>query len=137
MPAAPLRPELRDFLAKPHPAVVGTVRPDGRPVTTPCWYKLREDDRVMLSMTDDSHRIRHLRNDPRVSLTVLADNWYHQLSLLGRAVEFRDDPDLADIDALAQHYEGEPYDDRDYRGVTVLLEIERWYTWGHPAGQGA
>lgn len=137
MPRAPLPPDLTAFLAKPHPAVVGTVRSDGTPVTTPCWYKLLEDGRVMLSMTDDSHRIRHLRHDPRISLTVLAESWYHQLSVLGRAVEFRDDPDLADIDALAQHYEGEPYDDRDYRGVTVLFEIERFHTWGDPAGEVA
>ena len=67
MPAAPLPPDLVAFLAKPHPAVVGTVRSDGMPVTTPCWYKLLEDGRVMLSMTDDSHRVRHLRNDPRIA----------------------------------------------------------------------
>ena len=36
----------------------------------------------------------------------LGDNWYSQISLVGRAVELRPDPDLADIDALSQHYEG-------------------------------
>ena len=65
------------------------------------------------------------------------DDWYNQLSLLGRAVETRDDSGLADIDALSHRYLGEPYEDRSYAGVSVLFEIERWHTWGDPAGEAA
>jgi PPOX class probable F420-dependent enzyme len=137
MPAAPLPAELVSFLAGPRRAVVGTVRGDGSPVTTACWYGLQDDGRILLSMDRDSHRLRHLRADPRVALTVLGDDWYNQLSLLGRAVESRDDDDLADIDALSQRYLGEPYEDRSYTGVSVLFEIERWHTWGDPAGEAA
>jgi PPOX class probable F420-dependent enzyme len=137
MPAAPLPAELVSFLAGPRRAVVGTVRGDGSPVTTACWYGLQDDGRILLSMDRDSHRLRHLRAEPRVALTVLGDDWYNQLSLLGRAVESRDDADLADIDALSQRYLGEPYDDRSYTGVSVLFEIERWHTWGDPAGEAA
>ena len=95
MPAAPLPPALLAFLAKPHSAVVGTVRDDGSPVTTACWYGLEDDGRILLTMDRDSHRLRHLRGEPRVALTVLGNDWYNQLSLLGRAVEIRDDPELA------------------------------------------
>jgi PPOX class probable F420-dependent enzyme len=137
MPAAPLPAELVSFLAGPRRAVVGTVRGDGSPVTTACWYGLQDDGRILLSMDRDSHRLRHLRAEPRVALTVLGDDWYNQLSLLGRVVESRDDADLADIDALSQRYLGEPYDDRYYTGVSVLFEIERWHTWGDPAGEAA
>jgi hypothetical protein len=28
-----------------------------------------------------------------------------------------------------------PYEDRSYRGVTVLAEIESWHTWGDPAAE--
>ena len=137
MPAAPLPPELRTFLAGPRPAVVGTVRDDGSPVTTACWFGLQDDGRILLTMDRDSYRLRHLRAEPRVALTVLGDDWYNQLSILGRAVEFKDDTDLADIDGLSQHYMGEPYEDRSYSGVSVLVEIERWHTWGHPGGEAA
>jgi PPOX class probable F420-dependent enzyme len=137
MPAAPLPADLVSFLAGPRRAVVGTVRSDGSPVTTACWYGLQDDGRILLSMDRDSHRLRHLRAEPRVALTVLGDDWYNQLSLLGRAVESRDDADLADIDALSQRYLGEPYEDRSYTGVSVLFEIERWHTWGDPAGEAA
>ncbi|MGH3022078.1 MAG: TIGR03618 family F420-dependent PPOX class oxidoreductase [Gaiellaceae bacterium] len=134
MPAAPLPPELVRFLRRPRHAVVGTVRTDGSPVTTPCWYELLADGRIMLSMDETSHRLRHLRAEPRLALTVLADNWYSHVSLLARAVEFRRDEDRAGIDALARRYAGGPYDDQSYRGVTVVAEIERWHTYGDPAG---
>lgn len=86
-------------------------------------------------MDRDSYRLRHLRGEPRVALTVLGDDWYSQLSILGHAVEFRDDTDLADIDVLSQHYVGEPYEDRSYKGITVLVEVDRWHTWGDPAAE--
>ena len=68
---------------------------------------------------------------------MLGNDWYNQLSLLGRAVEIRDDPDLADIDALSHRYLGEPYEDRSYTGVSVLFKIELWHAWGDPAGETA
>jgi PPOX class probable F420-dependent enzyme len=137
VPAAPLPPELAAFLAGAREAVVGTVRADGSPVTTACWYSLQEDGRILLSMDRDSHRLRHLRGNPRVALTVLGDDWYNQLSVLGRAVEFRDDPDLAAIDALSHRYLGEDYEDRDYSGVSVLVEVDRWHMWGDPGGEAS
>jgi len=113
------------------------VRADGAPVTTACWYGLEDDDRILLTMTRDSFRLRHLRANPRVALTVLGDDWYNQLSVLGRVVELREEREtaMADIDAISQLYLGEPYEDRDYDGVSVLVEIDRWHTWGDPGGE--
>jgi PPOX class probable F420-dependent enzyme len=135
VPAAPLPADLERFVAKPRHAVVGTVRHDGAPVTTPCWYGMDDQGRLVLSMSHDSHRLRHIRGNPRVALTLLGDDWYSHVSVLGRAVEFREDDDLADIDGLSQRYEGVPYEDRDYRGMTVVVEIDRWHTWGNPAAE--
>jgi PPOX class probable F420-dependent enzyme len=135
VPAAPLPPQLLAFLRKPRQAVVGTVRADGAPVTTACWYALQDDGRILLTMDRDSYRLKHLRAEPRVALTVLGDDWYNQLSILGRAVELREDPDLADVDALSQSYLGEAYEDRAYTGVSVLVEVDRWHTWGDPASE--
>ena len=135
MPRGPLPDELLSFLAKPRMAVVSTVRDGGSPVTTPCWYGLEPEDHILLSMDEDSYRLRHLRADPRLALTVLGDDWYSHVSILGRAVDVRPDAELADIDALSQRYLGEPYEDRDYRGVTVRAEIERWHTYGDPAAE--
>jgi PPOX class probable F420-dependent enzyme len=135
VPPAPLPTELQRFVAAPRHAVVGTQRDDGAPVTTACWYGLDDDGRLILSMSHDSHRLRHIRANPRVALTMLGDNWYSHVSILGQAVELRSDDDLADIDALSQRYEGVPYEDRDYRGMTVFVRVDHWHTWGDPAAE--
>ncbi|HEX2505693.1 MAG TPA: pyridoxamine 5'-phosphate oxidase family protein [Gaiellaceae bacterium] len=133
MPRSPLPPELDRFLRKPRPAVVGTVTPAGAPVTTPCWYDW-DYGRFTISMALDGPRHRNLRAEPRLALTVLGDDWYEHVSLLGRVVELREDPDLADIDALSQRYLGEPYEERSYRGVTAVAEVDRWHVYGNPGG---
>ena len=133
MPRTPVPPELDAYLREPRAAVVGTVNPTGAPVTTACWYDW-DGERFTLSMGAGSPRQRNLRRDPRVALTVLGEDWYEHVSLLGSAVEFRADDELADIDALSRRYLGAPYEDRSYRGVTVVAEAERWHIWGNPGG---
>jgi PPOX class probable F420-dependent enzyme len=131
MPRPPLPPNIQRFLEAPHPAVVGTVRPDGAPATTATWYGL-DNGMLLLSMTTDSPRTRNIRKHPYVALTILADNWYDQLSIRGRVVTLRDDPDLADLDDLSRRYWGKPYPKRHLRCTTALVEITQWRIWGDP-----
>ncbi|MGV9533967.1 hypothetical protein ACWDR9_09995 [Streptosporangium sandarakinum] len=71
-------------------------------------------------------RLDHLRNDLRVTLTVLdGGNWYTHVSIIGRVVEIRDDEDLSDIDRLSIHYGGNPYPRRDRKRVSAWIEIDR------------
>ena len=120
------------FLAAPRAAVVGTIRPDGSPVTSATWYEWA-DGRMLLTMDAAGLRIRNIRRDPRVALTVFGDDMYTSLSVLGSAVEIREDPEFVDIDRLSLRYQGRPYEDRDWRSVTVLVEVERWHAYGDPA----
>ncbi|MFN8188021.1 MAG: TIGR03618 family F420-dependent PPOX class oxidoreductase [Gaiellales bacterium] len=131
MPRGPLPPELERFLAAPRPAVVSTLTADGSPVTTPTWYEWT-GAHLVLVMDRNGRRVGNLRRDPRVGLTVLDDDWYRHLSLLGRTIEIRDDPDLADVDRLAERYWGHAYEPRDWKSVTVTVEVERWHTYGSP-----
>src|SRR5829696_7755385 len=129
MPTSPLPDELRDFLAKPNPSVIATLRPDGQPVTVATWYLL-DGDRVLVNMDAGRKRVEHLRNDPRVSITVLdTDDWYRHVSIVGRVAEMADDPDLSGIDRLATHYTGNQYRNRENKRVSAWIEIERWHTW--------
>ena len=41
--------ELDEFLIRPNPAVIGTLRPDGSPHTAATWY-IWDDDRVLVNM---------------------------------------------------------------------------------------
>src|SRR2546423_9309697 len=110
MPRAPVPPEVDEFLRLPNPAVIATLRPDGSPHTVPTWYDW-DDGRVLLNMDEDRLRLRFIRRDPRVALTVLGgeEGWYRHVSLLGRVVEIVDDAELRDIDRLALRYTGAPF----------------------------
>jgi PPOX class probable F420-dependent enzyme len=128
MPSPPLPPEHQKVLAKPNPAVIGTVTPDGAPNTVATWY-LWEDGRVLVNMDEGRRRLEYLRANPRVSLTVLdADEWYRHITLHGR-VTLVDDPDLVDIDRLSTHYMGNPYSQRDRGRVSGWIEIDSWHAW--------
>jgi PPOX class probable F420-dependent enzyme len=134
----PLPDDVRALLAKPNPAVITSVRPDGQPVSVATWYLLEEDrgdgDRILVNMDEGRKRLDYLRNDPRVSLTALdADSWYTHVSIQGRVVELADDPDLADIDRLSMHYRGSPYPTRDRRRVSARIRVESWHGWGSAA----
>lgn len=137
MPRPPLPEPVRELLTKPNPCVIATVRDDGQPVSVATWYLL-EGDRVLVNMHDGRRRLEHLRNDPRVSLTVLdGDGWQTHVSLVGRVVELYDDEGLADIDRISKHYVGSRFHDRDGRRVSARIEIVRWHGWGAVTGDHA
>lgn len=126
--------EVRELLAKPNPAVIATVRPDGQPVSVATWY-LIEGDLILVNMDEGRKRLDHLRRDPRVSLTALAGaDWYTHVSIQGRVVEMHDDPELKDIDRLSRHYRGEAYRNRSRKRVSAWIEIDSWHGWGKAAG---
>jgi PPOX class probable F420-dependent enzyme len=129
VPRVPVPPEVDGFLARPNPAIVATLRPDGAPHTVPTWYDW-DDGRVLLNMDESRLRLGYMRRDPRVALTVLgADAWYRHISLLGQVVSIEDDPDLVDIDRLARRYTGSPFRTRDHRRISAWMQPERWHGW--------
>ncbi|WP_269859590.1 PPOX class F420-dependent oxidoreductase [Streptomyces sp. RPT161] len=128
------RPPLPDdavaMLKKANPSVITTLRADGQPVSTATWY-LWDDGRILVNMDEGRKRLEHMRNDPRVSLTVLdKDSWYTHISIIGRVAEIREDKELADIDRLSRQYIGKPYPQRDRGRFSAWIEIERWHGWG-------
>jgi PPOX class probable F420-dependent enzyme len=129
MPKTPLPPKLVEFLGQPNPSVIGTLDPDGTPHTAATWY-LWEDGRALVNMADTRKRLRYMRRDPRVSLTVLGkDVWYYQVTLRGTVADIRDDDELEMIDRLSRHYTGEPYARREQKRVSAWIDVDSWYGW--------
>jgi PPOX class probable F420-dependent enzyme len=129
MPRVPVPLEVDDFLRRPNPAVIATLRPDGSPHSVATWYDW-EDGRVLVNMDVSRVRLGYLRRDPRAALTILADEgWYRHVSLMGRATEIADDPDLADIDRLALRYTRRPFRTRDRGRVSAWIEVDSWHAW--------
>jgi PPOX class probable F420-dependent enzyme len=131
MPKAPLSEQAMALLIEPNPAVIAVLRPDGQPISVATWYLVEDDGRVLVNMDAGRKRNDYMRNDPRVSLTAIKEGaWYTHISVQGRITEWRDDPDLADIDRLSQHYGHGPYSNRDRARVSALVEIDYWHGWG-------
>jgi PPOX class probable F420-dependent enzyme len=93
---------------------MATVAADGRPVTVATWYLLEDNGTVLLGLDAKRARLKHMRTDPRVSLTALSEgNWGTHVSVQGRVLSIVDDVGLRDIDRLSVHYIGQPYPDRE------------------------
>jgi PPOX class probable F420-dependent enzyme len=129
MPKPPLPQELGDFLSRPNPSVIASLMPDGSPHTAATWY-IWDGGRVLVNMDETRKRLQYIRNDPRVSITILGENeWYRQITLRGRAATIAPDDGLTDIDRLSRHYTGEPYANRESPRVSAWIDVESWYGW--------
>jgi PPOX class probable F420-dependent enzyme len=130
MPTTPVPDLIAEFLSRPNPAVFASNRADGQPVSVATWY-LYEEGRILVNLSDFRKRLDYLRQDPRVSLTVLSgDTWYSHVSVQGRIVSLEKDPDSSVIDRIAQHYIGRDYPAREQGRVSAWIEIDRWHAWG-------
>ena len=128
MPSGPPPEHVRAFLRQPRPAIIGSLLADGSPSTVATWYLWLGGARLLLSTEKGGFRERNLARDGRVPLTVLGEDWYDHVSLRGRVVEMRADPDWADLDAVSQHYRGVPYPrDAGYHPSTVIVEVDGWH----------
>jgi PPOX class probable F420-dependent enzyme len=133
MPAAPLPVVVSEFLAQPNIAVVASVMPSGFPHTAATWYDW-EDGLVLLNMDESRRRLEYMRLDPRVALTAMAeDAWHQQVSVMGEVVSIEPDLDMRDIDRLALRYTGEPFARRDQHRWSAWVRVDRWYGW-HGSG---
>ena len=116
------------MLAKPNPSIIGSVTPDGAPNTVATWY-LWEDGRVLVNMDEGRKRLEYLRENPRVSITVLDDeSWYRHITLHG-TISLEPDEGLEDIDRICKHYMGDAYSQRDRGRVSGWIEVESWHAW--------
>ena len=129
MPTPPLPERLVQFLSEPNPAVIATIAPNGSLHTAATWY-VWDNGRVLVNMDESRARLAHLRDDPRVSLTVLGkDDWSRHVSLSGRVASLEPDPELEGINRLARHYTGQPFPLGDGRRVSGWIEIDSWHAW--------
>jgi PPOX class probable F420-dependent enzyme len=127
-PGPRLPGEVRRFLKQPRVAVLATVRRDGTPASTACWYEL-QDARILITMYATARRLPNLRSTPHVAMTVLGEDPYQHVSISGPVIEMWDDPNLEVMDRLAMRYTGEAWPER-HPCVSALVQIERWHTYG-------
>ncbi|MFF1608127.1 PPOX class F420-dependent oxidoreductase [Amycolatopsis sp. NPDC058278] len=107
-------------------ATVATLDPDGSPQTSVVWVGLDDGD-LVFSATEDRRKVRNLRRDPRISVSITdAENPYRHTQLRG-TVTITPDPGKTLPRALSHKYlaQDPPPEDADVQRVIVRLEAEK------------
>jgi PPOX class probable F420-dependent enzyme len=128
VPQLDLPPAVLEFLKKPNPAVIACIRPDGFPMTVATWYDW-QDGLILVNMRDTRSRLRWMRANPKVSVTMLGQDWYRHVSFFGSVIKIVDDITLADIDRLCMRYTGKPFANRAAKRVSAWIEPAGWHGW--------
>ena len=88
------RGEWRAFIEDPaRPAMLATVRPDGRPHVAPIWIVLDDDDTIVFTTGASTVKGRALQADPRVALCVDDDRPPFSYVMIEGTAEVSDDLD--------------------------------------------
>jgi len=127
-----------EFAAGRHDGVLTTVKADGRPHLANVSY-LASGDEARISTTDGRAKVRNLRRDPRASLYVPGDDFWHWVVLEGTTelspvAGASDDATVAQLVDLYRAVGGEHPDWDEYRRamvsdrrLVVHLRVERAY----------
>lgn len=108
-------------------AAVATLKEDGTPQTSIVWVDT-DGETVLVNTTNGRAKGRHLRRDPRVSVTVFdAENPYRYFEVEGRA-ELIDEGADEHIHELSRKYRGEDFDGPMDR-VIVRVVPERVFSY--------
>lgn len=112
-------------------AHVATIMPDGSPQVTPVWVDF-DGSHILFNTEEKRVKLRNLRRDPRVTLSVLdMGNPYDFVEFRGRVVEMTTEGADAHIDAMANKYLGqETYPFSRPGDVRVIVKVEVESTTG-------
>jgi PPOX class probable F420-dependent enzyme len=98
--------QYHDLLASTALAHIATIGPNGEPQVTPVWFGW-DGEHVRFSQTSTRQKLRNLRRDPRIALSIVdPTNPLRYLEIRGRVVAVEPDPELAFINRMAQKYLG-------------------------------
>ena len=121
-----LDPKVVALLSRPNFAHLATLMPDGSPNVTPVWIGVRGDN-ILLGSGESSLKIRNLRRDSRLALSVVDfHDPYEEVQIYGGVVEFRDDSSFTIMDEISHKYTGKPFPFRNPEGrVVLIIEVEK------------
>lgn len=118
----------RDLLESKAVGHLATVGPDGRPQVNPVWF-IADDAHIYLSVKADTRKLRNLRDNPAVAMSIVdSANPYRYIELRGEVVEFELFDTLAWVNQLSRKYTGAEFDagsDGEHR-YKVTIRVDSW-----------
>jgi PPOX class probable F420-dependent enzyme len=120
----PIPEDVAEVLRQPVFVHLATVGPDGGPHVSAMWMDV-EGDRIVFSTAEGRAKLRNLRRDPRVAVSLTAPGSpYHNIVIWGRAVVI-EPRGFGLIDRLAHKYTAsDRYEWATPGQVRVDVEIE-------------
>jgi len=121
----PFADSVRTLLDGKNFASVATLGPDGAPQNSVVWIK-REGDTVLFSSTDGRQKVRNLRRDPRISLSVfdLADP-YTSVEIRGTAEILPDDGKRLPYELSHKYLGIDPPGEKDEETRVIIRIVPR------------
>ena len=126
--------DLLGFITPRHKAVLTTVRSDGRPQLSPVAMGVDDHGRIVVSTYPERAKTANTRQDARVSVCVLSDDWDGAWVQVDGQAQVLDMPEA--LEPLVSYYRsisGEHPDWDDYRQAMhrqdkslIRVTIERW-----------
>jgi PPOX class probable F420-dependent enzyme len=117
-----LNESIRSMLDGRNFATVSTLNPDGGPQASVVWV-MRDDDKVLFTVTSTKQKARNLARDPRVSVTIFdLANPYHSVELRGTA-KLTEDPDKTLSKKLSQKYLDEDPPNESPDEVRLIVSV--------------
>jgi PPOX class probable F420-dependent enzyme len=119
-----LTPEAIELLTARNMAHVATLMSDGAPQVSPVWIGV-EGDRLAIFSPEENLKVRNLRRDGRIAISVCdANNPYLSVIIRGRVVqELEGDEAVAVMDRMSNRYVGQDYPLRT--AIVLLIEPQR------------
>lgn len=99
------------LLRAPHIAFLATTTADGAPHVAPVWVATR-DDRIVMTSNEGTAKLRNVRRDPRVAISVHAgSNPLRAVTVFGRVEREATGEEATTLaDAISVAYDGQPWD---------------------------
>jgi len=115
---------VRKLFEDPNLGHIATLMADGSPQVTPVWVDLA-GDRIRINSADGRTKVKNVRRDPRVAISIAAPGGYPSAYVRGHVVELTHEGADEHIDALAKKYMGRvryPLHRPDQQRVTIVIE---------------
>ncbi|THG28455.1 PPOX class F420-dependent oxidoreductase [Naasia lichenicola] len=128
-----LTPDLLELLHGKSICYLATTMPKGSPQITQTWVDT-DGERIIINTVEGFQKVRNIRRDPRVALTVSDPaNPTRYIQVRGRVVDVTAEGGAEGIEAMSQKYTGRPYPwygGRDQTRLILTIEAD------HISGEG-